>query len=53
MNDKERQMWIDNDEELYDMKCNSNRSMRGFIKAYRHQIDEIIRSRHMPLTLER
>ena len=46
MNDKERAMWIDNDEYLYDMKRHSGYSMKAFIKLNRQKIDEIINHRN-------
>ncbi len=42
MNDKERAMWIDNDENLYRLWLNSRASKTKFIKLYRDRIDEYI-----------
>lgn len=42
MNNRERQMWIDNDETLYIWWRSSGLGKFAFIKKYRVQIDEII-----------
>lgn len=41
-NDKEREMWIQNDEALYRWKRRTGGSMRAFIKANRAELDAYI-----------
>jgi hypothetical protein len=43
MNNQEREMWIDNDEGLYDWWKSSKLSKRQFIKEYRTGIDLVIK----------
>ena len=42
MNNRERELWIDNDEGLYLWHRGSKLSKRQFIKEHRAEIDEII-----------
>lgn len=42
MNNKEREMWINNDELLYNWKKASHRSMSKFISENRNEIDRRI-----------
>jgi hypothetical protein len=44
MNNRERQMWIDNDEGLYNWWRESGLSMSAFIKENREEIDAAINS---------
>jgi hypothetical protein len=44
MNDRERQMWVDNDEGLYDMWKRSGLSQRQFIRENRATLDSAINS---------
>lgn len=43
INDEERRQWVSNDEGLYNWQRSSSLSMQGFIRAYRLEIDEVIR----------
>lgn len=42
MNDKEREMWIDNDEGLYNWWRSSGLSKRAFIRANREELTRLI-----------
>lgn len=44
MNDRERQLWVDNDKSLYRWQQSSRLGMRRFIQTYRDQIDQYIQS---------
>jgi len=41
-NDSERELWVLNDEGLYNWQRFSGKSMRKFIREHRREIDEII-----------
>ena len=42
MNDRERQMWIDNDEPLYTWWKSTRMGMRKFMRKHREEIDAYI-----------
>jgi len=42
MNDRERQMWVDNHEGLYNMHRASRKSMRRFLREHRAEVDAVI-----------
>ena len=42
MNNREREMWIDNDEGLYNWWRSSRMSKREFLKQYRAELDACI-----------
>ncbi len=42
MNDTEREMWVNNDESLYNWKRSTRLSMREFIRSHREEIDQHI-----------
>lgn len=42
MNDTEREMWVQNDESLYNMWRTSRLSQRGFIRQNREFLDRAI-----------
>lgn len=42
MNDREREMWILNDEGLYRWWLTSRQSKRAFIRAHRAELDAVI-----------
>lgn len=44
INDKERELWVANDEGLYLEQRRSRLSMRAFIRENRELIDEVIRN---------
>ena len=44
MNDREREMWIRNDEGLYRWWRRSRQSMRAFVREHRARLDLIIRT---------
>jgi len=41
-NDQERELWVLNDEGLYNWQRSSKMSMRKFIREHRKEIDDII-----------
>lgn len=43
LNDEERELWVLNDEWLYQMQRRSRKSMRQFIRENREEIDAAIR----------
>lgn len=42
INNRERELWILNDESFYSAWKSSKLSMRNFIKTYKTEIDEVI-----------
>jgi hypothetical protein len=42
MNDKERAMWIDNDEGFYNWWKGTGMSKRAFMRSHRKELDEAI-----------
>lgn len=42
MNDREREMWVENDQSLYVFRRQTRLSMRQFIRTYRAEIDSVI-----------
>lgn len=42
LNDREREMWVLNDEGLYHWQKSSRQSMRAFIRENRDELDRII-----------
>lgn len=44
MNDREREMWVLNDEGLYMRRQNTGLSMRRFLREYREEIDAVIKA---------
>lgn len=43
MNDTERRAWVMNHERLYTVYRNSGKSISGFIRAYRPELDRFIK----------
>lgn len=43
MNDNERELWVDNDESLYNWYRSSHCPMRTFVRVNRREIDKAIR----------
>jgi hypothetical protein len=41
-NDRERELWVSNEESLWNWYRSSRQSMREFIRANREELDEII-----------
>lgn len=41
-NDRERELWVINDEGLYNWQKDSGLSMRNFLRQHRDELDQII-----------
>jgi len=45
MNDREREIWVNNDEGLYNWWKDTKLAMRKFLRTYRTKIDTLIHNR--------